>query len=73
MNIGEASDANIVLSWIVGQRPRSFEHLSIEAWNERARAAAGRLANRVNARLMTGVSAEEITAAWPTSRPGGGA
>lgn len=64
MNISEANDTNILLSWVIGRREKFGDRTDAEA-SEMTQKAAERLADRATARIMAGLSGEQVAAAWP--------
>lgn len=63
MNITEASDVNILLSWVIGRRAKFAMHTDEQA-SVMAQEAASRLADRATARLMTGLTGDLVAEAW---------
>jgi hypothetical protein len=63
VNISEANDVNILLSWALGYREK-FGNRTDEQASVMAQEAASRLADRATARLMAGLSGAEVAAAW---------
>lgn len=63
MNIGEADDTITLLRWLTAGMPSG--HLE-----DRAKASAQRLADRSRARIMAGISGDQVVANWPGSARG---
>jgi hypothetical protein len=68
VNIGEANDLNIVLTYLTGRNSHPLVDDEVGDWPlpsvQEFQAAAGRLAGRAHRVLYAGWTAERLAAAW---------
>lgn len=67
LTVQQAHDVNTVLSWVISAE--LAEDAVRPPTHDQARAAAGRLAEDANRRLMAGLDGSQVLERWPAEVP----